>query len=145
MMFLFVLTIILSFLSLNRLGGLPIDFTLRNFVEHFLSGFYVPPALTIIVFILHFFVGLMSWFFNLLFGLIPKYKYIPIRDYFKKEFQVMNLFWEKAILVITTIIYLLFEIWFQFINSYNSGSLVQTVASLCGILLFWIIYKKFME
>ena len=143
LMILFVLTILLSFLSLNRLAKLPFDFIFRNLIEHFLSGFYVPPAITIIIFIFSFLIGLLSWFFNLLLKIIPKYSYIPIRDYFKEEFKVINLLWEKIILLITTAIYIIFEIWFQFINKYNNGSLPQTIASLCGILLFWVIYKKF--
>lgn len=112
-----ILTIILSLSALNRMCGgfakqiLCFDYPLRNSIEHLLSGFYIPLIIIFLCYISYF---IISWKIQLM----PKNK-------------------EIAIIIIVSIFYLIFEVWFQ-LSHYNSGSILQIIMSLLGIVLCWI-------
>ncbi len=116
---LLLLTIILSLHSLNRLWGLLtsklfIDYFGRNFFEHLLSGFYIPP-----IFLFSFYLGTILFSFKI--------------TQLKRTTELM-------ILILGSIICIVFEYWFQSINSYNISSPSQFITSLFGIGLFWLYF-----
>jgi len=111
------LTIFLSFMSLNRAVGVLIRFPGRIFFEHFFAGFYCP---LFIIFLFYSIINLPSIFTK---------KYI----------------WSKKIslslLILSTILFFLWEILFQLFLSYNSGSWTQLFYSFLGFIFLWIYLK----
>ncbi len=115
LIYLYVLTILGSLLSLNRLGGITFEFNFRNYLEHFIAGICFPSVWVILV---------------IAFCML-------LRIVFSRSFEL-------GLLIFFSIIWILFEIWFQFINSFNEGSFIQIFFYLLGVFLFWVFYCKFL-
>jgi len=120
-----ILTVILAFLSLNRLWGYfnnkpaLFDFIFRNFFEHLLTGFYIP--------LLIFF----GWYLTFEIYCICRYK--EIRKITSKS--------AYELFLVGFLIYAISETWWQFFQ-YNGGSIIQLLASYLGIALSLIYIIK---
>lgn len=114
-----VLTIVCAFFSLNRLADVVFEFKLRLFFEHFLTGFYFP---LFVIFVTY-------W------GFCISHRNIKL---FGQEHKVTFL----RTLVISSLINILFEIWWQFFVSFNSQSIPQTIYLIFGVLICWIYFLK---
>ncbi len=118
-----ILTAFLSLHSLNRLWGVYhrgqvfLEYPGRIYLEHFLSGFYIPLLFLFIV-------SVISIIFSIL---------------IKKEIKLQNI---GKILTAISLIYLATEFLWQFQISYNPDSVFQFSATLLGVLSLWIFYKK---
>ena len=115
-----LLTPILALSSLNRLRGIIFDFPYRVYFEHFLSGFYAP---LIFLFLLYSFTFLSSFF--------SKKEVL----YFKRKTEII-------LLILTSVLYILFEFWWQFLVSYNSDSVIQFCMGLFGTFFLWGFLSK---
>ena len=107
--------IIAFFLSLNRLKGNPIDFYFRVYLEHLIAGIEMPLLSAIILISL-----------SLVFS--PK-----CRKKFTKEKEFI-------VLIFFTILWILFEIYYQFFLKYNVDSWLQMIFFIIGIICLWIFY-----
>jgi len=114
-----LLTIVLAFLSLNRLAGILFDFPLRIYLEHFLAGFYCPLLFMFMIYCALLFCSL-----------------------FKKEIYFFKRKIEVFLLIIFSLIYIFFEILWQFFISFNVDSTLQFIVGIFGTLFLWYVLFK---
>jgi len=115
-----LLTIFLAFLSLNRLGGILFNFPFRIYLEHFLAGFYAP-----LLFLFSFYTCIISYY-----------------TFSRKEIKFLKRETEIILLIIFSLIYFLFEIWWQFYMSFNYDSIFQFFFGSLGTAFLWFFLIK---
>ncbi len=122
---LIILTIFGALLALNRQAGLPFNFGARIFIEHFFTGFYAPLVL-----------------FSLAYVGQALGEYLSCGKLYWPSKKISYFY-----LIFSSLIILLFEIWWQFVLSCNAGSLVQMVFLVLGMILAWgyLFWTKFFD
>lgn len=116
---LIILTILGCLFALNRVAGLPFDFKLRIFFEHFIAGLYFPA-------ILFFFV----------------YCYMNIIPYIKTDFSILSKRTNFCWLAFFSIAILGIETYFQFFIEFNNHSLLQMIYFILGLGSLWFYVIK---
>jgi hypothetical protein len=116
---LIILTIIGCFLLLNRVAGLPLDFKLRIFLEHFIAGFYLPA---ILLFFVYCYMNIASC----------------IRSDFSHCSRMANFLW----LIFFSLVILGVELYFQFFKEFNNHSLQQMIYFIFGLCSLWFYVIK---
>lgn len=120
------LTIILTSFALNRLSililkdHLLINFPFRVYLEHFLTGYWIILASL-------FFVYTGSYIHKCL---------------IREKFSFFGKGWEIFAIILTSLIYLYLEIYYQFFMQYNKDSWFQIIFSILGLTIGFIVYYK---